>query len=73
MRTLGFGILGLLWALAAVLYSAPIWLARFGSMSMWVDPPEQAWIVRLLLISLSLIPLLVLVLATWRFVHSARA
>jgi hypothetical protein len=73
MRTLGSGILVLLWALAAVLYSAPIWLPRFGSVSMWVDPPDQAWIVRVVLLGLSLIPLLLLGLFTWRFMHSARA
>jgi hypothetical protein len=50
MRTLGAVVLALLWTVALVLYSAPIWLRHFVSVDVWVEPPEQASAVRLALI-----------------------
>ena len=73
MRTAGLVVLSILWVLALVLYTAPLWLPSFGSVDVAVDPPHQAALVKRALLGLSFVPLLVLAFLTWWFLHRAHA
>lgn len=65
-------LLGLLWVLVAALGSVSLWLQRFGTVTLWVDPPEHRATVQRMLVGAFLLLVVALSVSTWRFVRSAR-
>jgi len=74
MRHAGGAVLGILWALLLLAYSAPLW--KPGAVS-WdfavsVHPPLQLWMVGALAAVLLALPPFALGLVTWRWVRRNR-
>ena len=73
MRALRGTLLCLNWVVVAALGLAPLWLRRFGTVTVWVDPPEYQATVQATLVGVFLLLVVVLSVSTWRFIRSARA
>ncbi len=74
MRHAGGMVLGALWTLLLAACSAPLWVPGYVSwdFAVTVDPPGRTWMAVALAAIVLLLPPLLLVIATWRWLRRHR-